>query len=152
MQDQGQRLPVAPHRAGIHVVDGYISTSTPPGIGQAQWEALQRSQIAAWTAGQAWCIARMVEEHEPGPGSDPPPSPALAQAIRRVESGETDGIIVSRLRAVGFTLVDAAGVVERIHAAGGVFVSVSDGIDLSRPAGRPVLRLLLSLLDQERSA
>ena len=53
------------------------------------------------------------------------------------------------------SLTDALAAIDRIQAAGGTFVSVQDGFDLSTDTGRLVLRLMLSMeeweLDRVRS-
>lgn len=131
------------------VVDGYANASPPTGIPAIQWPTIQRSQITAWAADHGWRVARIFEEHEPEDRRDGLAPPALLAAITRVEARETDGIVVSGLRVVGATLPEAVLVLERIQAAGGVFVSISDGIDLSQPAGRLMVGLLVSLLDWE---
>ena len=131
------------------VVDGYANASPPAGIPAVQWPQIQRGQITAWAADHGWRVARIFEEHGPAGRRDDLASPALLAAISRVEARETDGIVVSGLRVVGASLPEAVLVLERIQAAGGVFVSISDGIDLSQPTGQPILRLLVSLLDWE---
>ena len=73
------------------------------------------------------------------------PRTALDQALARVESRESSGIVVTRLHRIGASLGEALDTIERIQAAGGTFVSVRDGIDLSTPGGRLVLRVLLSV-------
>jgi DNA invertase Pin-like site-specific DNA recombinase len=75
---------------------------------------------------------------------------SLTTALERVESRETDGLIVARFSHLGATLDDALAAIERIHAAGGRFASVADGIDLDTPNGRLLLRLLLSVVDQDQ--
>jgi DNA invertase Pin-like site-specific DNA recombinase len=71
----------------------------------------------------------------------------LRQALERVESRESDGLVVARFKNLGSSLEEAVAVLERIQAAGGRFVSVCDGIDLAAPNGRAILRLLLSVLE-----
>lgn len=73
----------------------------------------------------------------------------LREAVERVESRESDGLVVARLRNLGSSLEEAVAVLERIRAAGGAFVSVCDGIDLSGSHGCLVMRLLLSVLDRD---
>ena len=71
----------------------------------------------------------------------------LREALERVESGESDGLVVARFKNLGSSLDEAVAVLERIQAAGGRFVSVCDGIDLGVKDGRSDLRLLLSVLE-----
>jgi DNA invertase Pin-like site-specific DNA recombinase len=75
---------------------------------------------------------------------------SLQRALERVESHESDGLIVARFSHLGTTLDDALVAIERIHAAGGRFASVADGIDLDTANGRLLLRLLLSVVDQDQ--
>jgi DNA invertase Pin-like site-specific DNA recombinase len=53
--------------------------------------------------------------------------------------------VITRLNQIGDSLADALDWIERIEAAGGVFVSTCDGVDLSTATGRLILRLLLSI-------
>ena len=69
--------------------------------------------------------------------------------MRRVEAGETGGIVVVKLDRFGRTLVDSLALIARIEAAGGTFASVQDGFDLSTDTGRLVLRIMLSLAEWE---
>jgi len=84
---------------------------------------------------------------EPAQNGSPDARPALDQALARVESRESDGVVVARLQDLGSSLGDALRAIERIQAAGGTFVSVCDGIDLGTATGRLILRLLLSVAD-----
>ena len=80
-------------------------------------------------------------------GGVPASAARLREALERVESGESDGIVAVRLTQFGASLREALRSIERIEAAGGTFVSVGDGIDLSTPTGRLILRLLLSVAE-----
>jgi DNA invertase Pin-like site-specific DNA recombinase len=73
------------------------------------------------------------------------PRVALEEALARVESRECEAIVVTRLHRIGDSLDNALCAIDRIQAAGGTFVSVLDGIDLSTADGRHVLRILLSV-------
>lgn len=75
--------------------------------------------------------------------------PKLLEAIERIEAGHSDGIVVAKLDRFGRTLIDGIRLVERIEAAGGTFVSVADGFDLTTESGRLVLRIMLSLAEFE---
>jgi hypothetical protein len=130
-------------RCRTQLADGYVFSpdgDEPRGPDSA-W--LQRCQISRWADHHGWRLARVVEE--PVVAGSRQRRVALREALERVESRESDGIVVARLNRVGGSLDDALEVVERVQAAGGTFVSVCDGVDLGSPAGRPVLRLLLSV-------
>jgi site-specific DNA recombinase len=63
--------------------------------------------------------------------------------------------VVAKLDRFGRSLIDGVACIDRIHAAGGTFVSVADGLDLRTDTGRLVLRIMLSMgeweLDRIRS-
>jgi len=124
----------------VVVVDGYVPSGRRLDRGLRATH-LYHGQIRSWVASRGWRVGRMFDEC------------SLQVALERVESRETDGLIVARFSHLGSSLADALAAIERIQAAGGRFASVADGIDLDTPNGRLLLRLLLSVLhqNQERS-
>ena len=130
-------------RCRTRLADGYVFSAdreVPWGPNSA-W--IQRCQISRWADRHGWRLARIVEE--PVVAGSRPRRVVLREALERVESRESDGIVVARLNRFGGSLDEALDAIERIQAAGGTFVSVCDGVDLGTPAGRPILRLLLSV-------
>jgi len=119
-------------------MDGYVR-HVPRPFGDS-WTSVHRRQIHRWAAHRGWRVARVFEESASG-------TDVLNTALRRVESGESDGLMVVRMRDLGRTLLEALRAVERIEAAGGTFVSVGDGIDLSTPRGRAILRVLMAVAE-----
>ena len=71
----------------------------------------------------------------------------LLEAIERVETGASDGIVVAKLDRFGRSLLDSLAAIERIRTAGGTFVSVQDGFDVSTDTGKLVLRFMLSMAE-----
>jgi DNA invertase Pin-like site-specific DNA recombinase len=138
------------------IVDGYIRVSQ---VNDRQGErfispAVQREAIERWVRLHGAVVAELFEElDESGARGD---RPLLARAIARVERGESGGIVVSRLDRFGRSLLDGLAAIDRITRAGGTFVAVEDGLDLSTDTGRLVLRIMLSLgeweLDRVRSS
>jgi hypothetical protein len=57
--------------------------------------------------------------------------------------------VVAKLDRFGRSLIDGLSKIDRITAAGGIFVSVQDGLDLSTPTGKLVLRIMLSMAEWE---
>ena len=126
------------------VVDGYVSLRGDSVVGAGS-TAIQRLQIAAWAAARGWRVGQIFEE--PSTEGSPASAARLREALERVESGESDGIVAVRLTQLGASLREALCSIERIEAAGGTFVSVGDGIDFSTPTGRLILRLLLAVAE-----
>jgi Resolvase, N terminal domain len=136
---------VGPHR--ILVVDGYVRCPSSGTWGPNR-AAVARWQIARWTEARGWRLGRIFDEtpYNNAPGG------LLGHAIERVESRESDGIVISRLEQIGNSLTEALAAIERINAAGGMFASTGDGIDLSTPSGRLILRVLLAVRKWELPA
>ncbi len=131
------------------VIDGYVRVSQVGGRGGQSFisPVVQREQIEAWAVANGSLIAQVFEElDESGARAD---RPLLAAAIERVEHGETQGIVVAKLDRFGRSLVDGLSKIDRIAAAGGIFVSVQDGLDLSTPTGKLVLRIMFSMAEWE---
>lgn len=130
-------------------LDGYVRVSRVGGRGGDSFisPAVQRERIEAWATAHGHRIVVLHEElDESGARAD---RPKLLAAIARVEAGESDGVIVAKLDRFGRSLVDGLQLIERLQAAGGVFVSVADGFDLTTDTGRLVLRMMLSLAEFE---
>jgi DNA invertase Pin-like site-specific DNA recombinase len=123
----------------VLVVDGYIrlEPAAPNAVA-----SVQRWQVANCAARRGWRIGRVFNEPV-DPAAAAGMRSLLRAAIERVASGESDGIVVVTLAHLGDSLADALCCVERIVAAGGAFVSVRDGIDLSTPTGQQIYRLLI---------
>lgn len=126
------------------LVDGYVRSS-PPRAWSASPASIDRGLIGRCVLGRGWRVGRVFEESTANRPADR--GSLLREALERVESGESDGLVVARFRNLGSSLEEAVAVLERIQAAGGRFVSVCDGIDLGASNGRSIMRLLLSVLE-----
>ena len=69
--------------------------------------------------------------------------PGLERALRRAESGESEGIVVARLDRFARNLTGALETIGRLEAAGAAFVSVAEGLDPTTPAGKMLMRVML---------
>jgi DNA invertase Pin-like site-specific DNA recombinase len=131
------------------VLDGYIRVSQ---VGKRQGArfispAVQREQIEGWLGSHGASLGAIFEElDESGGRSD---RPLLLEAIERVENGESGGIVVAKLDRFGRSVLDGLRAIQRIETAGGTFVSVQDGFDLSTPTGKLVLKILFSISEWE---
>jgi site-specific DNA recombinase len=131
------------------LVDGYVRVSQVGGRRGERFisATVQRERIEAWvTLHGAWLGEVFEELDESGGRRD---RPLLLRAIRRVETGESRGIVVAKLDRFGRSLIDGLGAIERITAAGGTLVSVEDGFDLGTDTGRLVYRIMLSMAEWE---
>jgi DNA invertase Pin-like site-specific DNA recombinase len=130
-------------------VDGYVRVSK---VGRRRGErfispTVQRELIESWAVMRgARVLEVFVELDESGARVD---RPLLETALQRVESGFSQGIVVSKVDRFGRSLVSGLAAIERVTRAGGTFVSVQDGLDTGTESGRLVLRILLSLGEWE---
>src|SRR5215211_4538587 len=109
--------------------------------------AVQQEKIEAYARESGHdLVAVHVELDESGAKID---RPKLQKAFERVERGESEGIVVARLDRFARSVAGAAGALERLEAARGVFVALDVGLDTSKPAGRLMRNLLMSLAEFE---
>jgi DNA invertase Pin-like site-specific DNA recombinase len=134
-----------PPQMPLRTVDGYVTSAPSDGIGGPRSAWMQQRQVTGWARARGWRVARIFED-APSTGSAGF-GPLLCQALDRVASRESDGIVVARLNHLAVSLPAALEAIERIQSAGGTFVSVGDGIDLATPTGQLMLGLLLSVVD-----
>jgi hypothetical protein len=127
--------PDVPGRRSPVVVDGYLRRAS-----DATTASRDRREVRRWIERRGWSLARLHEDL-------PTTRSGLGEAIARVQSREIAGVVTVGLTHLGRTLLEALTTVERIHAAGGLFASVHDGLDLSTAAGRRRHRRLLATLE-----
>jgi site-specific DNA recombinase len=131
------------------LVDGYVRVSQVAGRGGLSFisPSVQREQIEAWAKLNSAQLAQVFEElDESGARAD---RPLLEEAVRRVETGISDGVVVAKLDRFGRSLISGLAAIDRIAKAGGTFASVQDELDVNTDTGRLVLRILLSMAEWE---
>src|SRR5262245_49343157 len=75
--------------------------------------------------------------------------PKLNEIMRRIEAGESDGVVVWKLNRFGRTLIDAYQLIKDINDRGALFASVSESFDITTPTGKLMLKILLSFAEFE---
>jgi site-specific DNA recombinase len=132
-------------------MDQYVRVSR---VGGREGESFISSDVQR-EHGQAWARLRGVEVamvHEDldqsGGKLD---RPGLTALLARIRTGETDGVIVSKLdRLSRLGVADALRLVERITDAGGSIAAVDLGIDPTTPFGEFGMTIMLALARMER--
>jgi site-specific DNA recombinase len=130
--------------------DGYIRVSRVAGREGERFISpdVQREQVAAWARLRR---ARIDEWHSDLDVSGAQASrPGLDAAIARVERKHSEGIVVAKLDRLARSLPVAFDAISRIEAAGGVLVSVEEGVDPRTVTGRMQRNLLLMVADWYR--
>ena len=131
------------------LLDGYIRVSQVGGRSGEGFisAALQREQIETWIKMHGADLGNVYEElDQSGARRD---RPMLSEALERVESGGSQGIVVAKLDRFSRSVIDGLASIERITAAGGTFVSVQDGLDVGTPTGNLILQIMLSMAEWE---
>ncbi len=131
-------------------VDGYIRVSRVAGREGDSFisPAVQQEQIEGWAKARGATVGTWHRDLDmSGARTD---RPGLADAIVRVERGESQGIVVARLDRLARSLPVAFETINRIEAAGGQLVSVQEGVDPSTASGRMMRSLLLVLAEWYR--
>jgi DNA invertase Pin-like site-specific DNA recombinase len=130
------------------LVDGYIRVSQVGGRSGPSFisPADQRRDIAGWAERHDAVVAQFFAElDESGARGD---RPLLQHAIRRIEGGESDGLVVAYMSRFGRSTLDGLLAIRRITDAGGSFISVQEGgLDYGSDTGRFVLRHMLSVAE-----
>lgn len=131
---------------------GYIRVSR---VGRRKGESyispkVQRDKIIGWAKLHDVQLHEgdiVVEEDVSG--AKPVDERELGTLLKRVESGELQGIITFKLSRVGRGALETLQAVERIKKAGGRLVTVEDGVDSTKPGGRLLLTVLAGLAEEE---
>src|SRR4051794_8176899 len=104
----------------------------------------QRAAIEAYCVAHGHTLVR--EEVDLDVSGSRRDRPGLDRLLAAVRAGEVEGIIVARLdRLSRLGIVDAMGLVQRIHDDGGAVVAVDLGMDPSTATGEMMWTFLLAL-------
>jgi DNA invertase Pin-like site-specific DNA recombinase len=131
-------------------MDGYVRVSRVAGRKGESYISpkVQRDKITGWAKLHEAELGEIVVEEDVS-GSKPVDERELGRLLRRVESGESQGIIAYKLSRFGRGALETLQAVERIKTAGGRLVTVEDGVDSAKPGGRLLLTVLAGLAEEE---
>jgi len=130
-------------------MDGYIRVSRVGGRSGDSFISpqVQRDAITRWASAHGVAIDAWHEDLDQSGGKMR--RPAFDELLARIESRETDGVVVAKLDRFGRSLVGSLEALKRIDDAGAKFVSASESFDTSTPVGKLVMRMMLSLAEFE---
>jgi len=131
-------------------MDGYVRVSRVAGRKGESYISpkVQRDKIAGWAKLHDVQLGEVVVEEDVS-GAKPVDERELGTLLKRVESGESQGIIAYKLSRFGRGALETLQAVERIRDARGRLVTVEDGVDSAKPGGRLLLTVLAGLAEEE---
>ena len=112
----------------------------------------QREACAAYVASQkaeGWVLLPTVYE-DAGLSGGTLERPGLQRLLADIDAGLVDQIVVYKVDRLTRSLSDFAKLVERLEAAGALFVSVTQSFNTATSMGRLTLHMLLSFAQFER--
>jgi DNA invertase Pin-like site-specific DNA recombinase len=127
---------------------GYSRVSTLEQGGNGASLEGQRGAIVAEVERRAWTLVEVVSEVASGKAADG--REGLQEALGRLDRGEADVLVVSRLDRLTRSLLDFARIVERAQAGGWSLVVVEQAFDLSTSHGRAMAGMLAVFAAFER--
>lgn len=129
---------------------GYVRVSH---VGSREGESF-RSPTEQAEQIQMWAKLRGVEVEVLEPELDESGArldrPILEKAIKGIESGRWEGLVVAYLSRFARSTKHLLHLTDRIEAAGGSVVFVAENLDTSTPAGRMQRTILAAVAEQER--
>jgi len=106
----------------------------------------QVRRLKSYVAAQGWDDYEIIEEQE----STKKTRPKKTDLLRRLRAREFDTVVIWKLDRWARSLSELVLELTELHNSGIVFVSVSDGIDLSSATGRLQFQILGAFAEFER--
>ena len=110
-------------------------------------EAVQEERCRALATARGLTVGEVFTDRDQSGGKME--RPAFAQALTRIERGESGGLLVARLDRFARTLLGGLQTLEEIRQAGGVVLSAEGDFDTSTNTGELVLNMMLTLAQFE---
>lgn len=126
---------------------GYVRVSTTEQADKGASLDAQRAALAAECERRGWALDFIPDE---GLSGKTMKRPGLQRALGRLDAGEADYLLATRLDRVSRSVADYAGMLDRADRRGWGLVLLSPNIDTSDPAGRFTSNILASAAQYER--
>jgi DNA invertase Pin-like site-specific DNA recombinase len=129
---------------------GYVRVSDVRGRSGASYgtEEVQEEAIRSFAERNGHTILDVLVDRDQSGGTMD--RPAFNEAMRRIDSGNADGIIVYRVNRFGRTLSGGLLAAERLTKAGKVFASASEGADPTTKEGKVMFGFMMLMAELER--
>lgn len=123
---------------------GYVRTSTDE---QTNGTEAQRARLRQEAKERGWDLT-IIEEH--ASGKTLARRPVLQNALKRLDAGEVDGLVVTKLDRLARSVIDFASILQRSSTNGWAFISLDLALDTSTPNGRFTAHVLAAVAQLER--
>jgi DNA invertase Pin-like site-specific DNA recombinase len=135
-------------RSETQLVLGYTRVSTLEQGGNGASLEAQRNAIAAEVERRGWELVEVASEIASGKAADR--REILQETLWRLDTGEADALVVSRLDRLTRSLLDFAEIVDRAQASGWTLIVVEQAFDLGTSSGRAMAGMLAVFAQFER--
>jgi DNA invertase Pin-like site-specific DNA recombinase len=127
---------------------GYARVSLSEQAESGAGLAAQRSAIRDACRARGLTLAEIVEDA--GWSGKNLERPGITDALRRLDAGEADGIVVAKLDRLSRSLIDFAGLMERARRKGWAVIALDLGVDTTTAAGELVANVMAAVAQWER--
>jgi DNA invertase Pin-like site-specific DNA recombinase len=125
----------------------YLRVSTAEQADSGAGLDAQRATITHEATRQGWEVEFVVDA---GLSGATMARPALTEALERLDAGDADVLVASKLDRVSRSVHDFSGLLDRAHRKGWRLVLLDSGVDTSTAAGEMVANMLASAAQYER--
>jgi DNA invertase Pin-like site-specific DNA recombinase len=132
-------------------IAGYVRVSSEEQVRSGAGLAAQIAAIRAEATRRHWEVVDVFRD-EGLSGRRLDGRLGLLEALRVVEAGEADALVVAKLDRLSRSLIDFAGLVERSRRRGWALVALDLGVDTTTPAGELVATVMSAVSVWERRA
>ncbi len=133
---------------GSPTVVGYIRVSTTEQADSGAGLTAQRTTINAEVERRGWNLAEVFTDT--ASGKSMAGREGLDAALRLLDAGQADVLVVAKLDRLSRSLLDFAALMERSRRKGWSLVALDLGVDTTTPAGEMVASLMASFAQYER--
>jgi DNA invertase Pin-like site-specific DNA recombinase len=126
---------------------GYLRVSTGEQVNSGAGLDAQRAALEAEAARRGWALELIVEE---GLSAKDLNRPALTAALSRLDKGEADVLMVSKLDRLSRSVKDFGAVLDRAAKAKWSVLCLDLGVDTTTPVGEFTANVVVSASQYER--